>query len=204
MNSSGILSLIVQKGLANEQVINLEAPAMVIGRMAPADIILDNKVVSRQHARITLEEGQCFLEDLKSLNGTFVNGNPIKGKVPLKSGDRISLGDQVLMVLQEKLLQSEPSSLEVTISGSGTNRFPLGSDRTTIGRANDNDIVIPSGIVSRHHAHLEFVEAIITWKSSLAPPISCSLTTNQVSGGSFCTIGMKSGWKARAMSLLWR
>jgi ABC transport system ATP-binding/permease protein len=156
MNSSGISSLIVQKGLANEQVFNLEAPVMVIGRMAPADIILDNKVVSRLHARITLEEGQCFLEDLNSLNGTFVNGNPIKGKVPIKSGDRISLGDQVIMVLQENLLESRSSSLEVTISGSGTHRYPLRSDSMTIGRANDNDIVIPSGIVSRHHARLEF------------------------------------------------
>ena len=66
MTSSGIPSLIVQKGLAAEQVFLLKAPVMVIGRMAPADIILDHKMVSRQHARITLEGGRFYLEDLNS------------------------------------------------------------------------------------------------------------------------------------------
>ncbi len=156
MTSSGIPSLIVQKGLANEQEFNLTAPVMVIGRMPPADIILDNKVVSRQHARITLEGSQYYLEDLSSLNGTFVNGAPLKAKVPLKSGDRIYLGDQVEMVFQEALPASEPPNLEVTISGIGTNLYLLRSDSMTIGRADDNDIAITSAIVSRHHARLEF------------------------------------------------
>jgi pSer/pThr/pTyr-binding forkhead associated (FHA) protein/ABC-type multidrug transport system ATPase subunit len=156
MTSIGIPSLIVQKGLPTEQVFILKAPVMVIGRMAPADIILDNKVVSRQHARITLEGGQYSLEDLNSRNGTFVNGEPIKAKVPIQSGDRIYLGDQVEMVFQEGLRESEPANLEVTISGSGTNHYPLQSDSLTIGRSDDNDVVIPSGFFSRHHAHIEF------------------------------------------------
>jgi pSer/pThr/pTyr-binding forkhead associated (FHA) protein/ABC-type multidrug transport system ATPase subunit len=156
MSSPGKPSLIVQKGLADEQVFNLNAPVLVIGRMAPADIILDNKVVSRQHARITLEEGQYYLEDLNSLNGTFVNGSQVKAKVSIKSGDLIHLGDQVVMVFQAALPESEPSSLEVTVSGMGTERILLRTESMTIGRADDNDIVISSGIVSRHHARLEF------------------------------------------------
>jgi pSer/pThr/pTyr-binding forkhead associated (FHA) protein/ABC-type multidrug transport system ATPase subunit len=156
MVSSGIPSLIVQKGLAHEQVFLIKAPSMVVGRMEPADIILDNKVVSRQHAQITQEGGQFYLEDLNSLNGTFVNGNPIKAKVPIRSGDRIDLGDQVSMVFEEGLRESNPAHLEVTISGSETNHYPLRSDGMTIGRSKDNDIVVSSGIVSRHHARLEF------------------------------------------------
>ena len=60
------------------------------------------------------------------------------------------------MVLQEGVRESETPNLEVTISGIGTNSYPLRSENMTIGRSKDNDIVVSSGIVSRHHAQLEF------------------------------------------------
>jgi FHA domain/Double zinc ribbon len=74
----------------------------------PPDInvgILPNaEVVSRVHAAIHLEGDQCFVEDMGSANGTYVNNLPLmpKAKQLLRAGDRISLGkgDLVTFVLQ--------------------------------------------------------------------------------------------------------
>ncbi len=48
-----------------------------IGRIQPADILIEDAIISRQHARITLQGEQYFLEDLGSSNGTFLNGQPV-------------------------------------------------------------------------------------------------------------------------------
>ncbi len=74
----------------------------------PPDInvgILPNaEVVSRVHAAIHLEGDQCFVEDMGSANGTYVNNLPLmpKAKQLLRVGDRISLGkgDLVTFILQ--------------------------------------------------------------------------------------------------------
>ena len=48
--------------------------------------------VSRHHARIHLQSGGAFIEDLGSANGTFLNGWPVQGRMPLKPGDQVRLG----------------------------------------------------------------------------------------------------------------
>src|SRR5262245_61235221 len=77
---------------------------LVIGRSVPSapvdlDLTPDN-VVSRRHARIWLEGGQHWIEDLNSTAGTLVNGVPIKGqgKRLLRSGDLIIVGENALRV----------------------------------------------------------------------------------------------------------
>jgi len=58
------------------------------------------KGVSRRHARITREGGELFLEDLGSVNGTFLNGKRLTPYLPhlLQSGDEIMVGRLVLRV----------------------------------------------------------------------------------------------------------
>ena len=65
---------------------------LVVGRDSANDIMLNEPSVSGKHAKIYLEEGSVFIEDLRSLNGTFVNGKRVEGRVKIKSGDNISLG----------------------------------------------------------------------------------------------------------------
>jgi hypothetical protein len=62
-----------------------------IGRGAACEIRLSDPKVSRSHARIFLESGQVFLEDLKSAHGVLVNGQKIE-KAQLTDGDQIQLG----------------------------------------------------------------------------------------------------------------
>ncbi len=62
-----------------------------IGRAADNEIVVDDLLVSRYHARVTPAPGGFWVEDLSSLNGTYVNGSPISSTL-LRPGDRLTLG----------------------------------------------------------------------------------------------------------------
>ena len=68
----------------------------VIGRSNKCDIVIDSKHVSRQHARVfSNSDGQWFVEDLGSSNGTFVNGERVKS-CPISRADVIEIGQASL------------------------------------------------------------------------------------------------------------
>ncbi len=64
-----------------------------LGRTADNDVVIKDPSSSRSHARIFEEDGRCFVEDLKSANGTRHNGRPVKVPAELKHGDTVSIGD---------------------------------------------------------------------------------------------------------------
>ena len=61
---------------------------ILIGRSSDLDMVLVEDMVSRKHARISMQGDQIWIEDLGSTNGTFVNGEKIK-RARLKEGDQI-------------------------------------------------------------------------------------------------------------------
>lgn len=65
----------------------------IMGRHPDCDIVLDAGAVSRQHAQITCMDGEYFVEDLHSRNGTFINGSQIQGPHRLADGDRLKICD---------------------------------------------------------------------------------------------------------------
>lgn len=70
-----------------------------IGRIASNTIILDNSVTSAQHALITQRDGQWWLEDLHSRNGTLLNGIPVSEPTVISVGDAIEIGEVRLGLL---------------------------------------------------------------------------------------------------------
>ncbi|MEM8758501.1 MAG: FHA domain-containing protein, partial [Planctomycetota bacterium] len=66
----------------------------LLGRSSEALPITDN-TVSRRHAELTPDGGAWYIRDLKSHNGTYVNGVQISKRVPLKNGDTIRVGSTV-------------------------------------------------------------------------------------------------------------
>jgi len=72
--------------------IELTGEPLSIGRSREADIPLLDDKVSRVHCGIRLSEGEFYLKDLNSRNGTFVNGQRVEDTVKLKPGDRIQVG----------------------------------------------------------------------------------------------------------------
>jgi two-component system NtrC family sensor kinase len=79
-----------------------------IGRDSRCEIHLDDTETSRKHAEIEFAKGEYSLTDLKSSNGTIVNGKVIQSKV-LCDGDRIQIG-KFLFVF--RLRESNPSSTD--------------------------------------------------------------------------------------------
>src|SRR6266567_659555 len=74
-----------------ENVFQMDASEVLIGRKSDADIVLNNQHVSRHHAKVVKMPEGYFLQDLGSTHGTFVNEVRIEQHL-LKHGDRISLG----------------------------------------------------------------------------------------------------------------
>ena len=68
-------------------------PDMVrtVGRATVADLVVDAPFLSRVHCRITARADALMVEDLKSTNGTFVNGRRVE-RAALGDGDRLMLG----------------------------------------------------------------------------------------------------------------
>ena len=73
----------------------LDKEVTTLGRKSANDICIDNLAVSGSHAKILAFGKDCFLEDLESTNGTYVNGDRVTKHI-LKHGDKIAIGKHQL------------------------------------------------------------------------------------------------------------
>ena len=83
-----------------------------IGRSPGNDVVIDNLAVSGHHAKVCVEAEHYVIEDLNSLNGTFLNSQRIR-KSALKDGDEILIGKHTLLYRDEGGLGA-PAGLEKT------------------------------------------------------------------------------------------
>jgi len=77
--------------LRNGEKIFLESSTFTFGRSKTNNIICKKPYVSRSHCRIILKDGKYFIEDLKSKNGTYINGRKINSIQELNNNDTIAL-----------------------------------------------------------------------------------------------------------------
>jgi serine phosphatase RsbU (regulator of sigma subunit)/pSer/pThr/pTyr-binding forkhead associated (FHA) protein len=94
-------ALVTLKGPNPGQRFPLDGDSALIGRQPDASIYLESLAVSRHHARILQESGAYVVEDLRSSNGTFVNGVRISAPTPLREGDMLQVGPYVLSLKPE-------------------------------------------------------------------------------------------------------
>jgi len=92
--------------------IPLEKDELNIGRKPENDIPIDNQAVSGHHARIFREMDDVFIEDLNSLNGTFVNGQKVS-KSELYNGDVILIGIHTLEFFGEKTREHDKKAFAI-------------------------------------------------------------------------------------------
>ena len=81
--------------LWRRQILPLAEGENVVGRGREAQVRIPVSEVSRRHARVVVEAGGVTIEDLKSRNGTFVRGQPVKGATPLADGDEVGFGPEL-------------------------------------------------------------------------------------------------------------
>ncbi|PKN20429.1 MAG: hypothetical protein CVU71_01155 [Deltaproteobacteria bacterium HGW-Deltaproteobacteria-6] len=81
--------------------IALDKDNTTIGRKPDNDIVIDNQAVSGHHAFIKMEDDKFLIEDLSSLNGTFLNGQKIS-KAEIFNSDVILIGVHTLDVISDK------------------------------------------------------------------------------------------------------
>ena len=86
----------VKNGPSQGQTFSIGDKALIIGRDESCDLSLQDKGASRQHAEIFKIGDMCFIRDLDSKNGTFVNDNRITEEM-LRDGDRIQIGGTIIV-----------------------------------------------------------------------------------------------------------
>jgi len=107
------LALIVEDVVINRWELNEDV--IILGRTKDCDIQIDDQSVSSKHARIVLETDPYFsdsktahLEDLKSTNGTQLNGKPVS-REKLNDGDMVKIG-----FTQFQYIENQDNNLDET------------------------------------------------------------------------------------------
>jgi pSer/pThr/pTyr-binding forkhead associated (FHA) protein len=162
------------------QEFTLSKSSVTIGRASTTDIVLRDAKVSRCHARVERTSEGFEVVDLGSVNGVRVNGIAV-ARALLAPGDVLGIGETTLQFVAEghetdlemtridtieDLKATLPGMpLSVLLEDATVPRLAIHTDtatweievndRVTVGRAADNDIVLDSPAVSRHHAVLE-------------------------------------------------
>lgn len=86
--------LVVTAGPLRGTTIRLAASPVLIGRAPECTLVLGDDYASNRHARVFPHDGEWFVEDLGSTNGTLLSGTDIRGKaVPFKPGAHIRIGN---------------------------------------------------------------------------------------------------------------
>ena len=72
------------------------ADELTVGRAGGCQITLDDTFVSQLHARVFRRDGQLYVEDLGSTNGTFLNRKKVTAPIAIRKGDRLQIGKTVM------------------------------------------------------------------------------------------------------------
>lgn len=91
----------VLRDMSNDKEIPLIGSATFIGRDSTCHIRLWDGLASRRHAKIVDVDGEFFIEDLESANGTRLNGHPVRGRTRLQENDLIEAPGLVAVFMEE-------------------------------------------------------------------------------------------------------
>jgi EmrB/QacA subfamily drug resistance transporter len=130
-NGEGTLTIISGTGAGESTTLHRSA---TIGRDEGSDLRVRDPEVSRSHAKVTVQDGNAWIDDLHSLNGTYVNGERVVENQSLVGGDRIQIGPAMIeltLPVDERptAIRQRPGEVP-TVEG----RVPPGAPPTVISR----------------------------------------------------------------------
>jgi pSer/pThr/pTyr-binding forkhead associated (FHA) protein len=88
-----LANFVVKSGALKGKRLTVKTPVVNIGRADYNDIVLPDESVSTTHAKLQRREGVWVLIDLDSTNGTYVDGDQVKGEIPLAPGANVRFGE---------------------------------------------------------------------------------------------------------------
>jgi pSer/pThr/pTyr-binding forkhead associated (FHA) protein len=112
---------LTEKG-GEPRVLTFDKDEITIGRVTGNDIVLAKGNISKRHTRLTKRDGGMEIADLKSTNGTFVNGRKIAGPTNVAPSDRIYVGDFLIGIDGPAGAMAEPGGLHSSASTSSASR----------------------------------------------------------------------------------
>jgi len=113
------MKLVIEDDEGSRREVALDRDEITIGRREDNVVHLPDRNVSRRHARLLRKEGSVLLEDLRSANGTRVNGVKITEPVSLGNGDLVRIGDYGVA------LRPDEVPLEVPLPGPTPHEPPV-------------------------------------------------------------------------------
>src|SRR5256885_2189481 len=93
-----MFAIVVNEKGGEQKRLEFDKPEVTIGRVQGNDIILPKGNVSKRHSRIVLKDSKFIIVDLKSTNGTYVNGRKITSPLVVKGSDKIYIADFILSI----------------------------------------------------------------------------------------------------------
>jgi pilus assembly protein CpaF len=99
-----MFTVVITEKEGAERRLTFSESEVTVGRVPGNDVVLPKGNVSKRHSRIVLKDNRFIVVDLKSTNGTYVNGRKITSPLVVKDGDKIYVGDFVLT------LESDPAA----------------------------------------------------------------------------------------------
>jgi len=106
----------VLQGSCPGQILPLTGARMVLGRHPNCEIVVDHVAVSRHHAQVLESHGTYYLEDLRSRNGTYLNGVPVEGRTQLRENDAVKVCDVLFSFHLQMPPLERPSSERSTLA----------------------------------------------------------------------------------------
>ena len=88
---------ITEKG-GEPRALSFDQNEVSIGRVQGNDIVLPKGNISKRHSKLTFHDGKMVVSDAKSTNGTYVNGRKIGEATPVRPGDKIFVGDFLIVI----------------------------------------------------------------------------------------------------------
>jgi pSer/pThr/pTyr-binding forkhead associated (FHA) protein/predicted ester cyclase/ketosteroid isomerase-like protein len=104
------LQIIIKKGPTPGRVVELTADELTIGRESSNSLYIDERSLSRSHARLARSGTGYTIQDLGSTNGTYVNGKSFSGPYTLQNGDIITLSEAVELEFRKIATGSDPNA----------------------------------------------------------------------------------------------
>jgi len=108
-------AIIVSSGPQQGLFLPLGRKTSVIGRDEAATLQIEDEQVSRKHLQIRFESTSSSYTafDMRSSNGTLLNGRELSGDTQLKDGDEITLGKSTVLLFTTEVPADKPNAMEV-------------------------------------------------------------------------------------------